>query len=58
MTNKKTVISRLLDEEAIEKLAQGVSSEGEVDQATADRMAKEIFDKLYDEELKKLLGGL
>lgn len=57
MTNKKmTLLAKILEEEKLHKMAQEAGGpEGEVvDQATADRLAQEIFDKLFDEELSKI----
>ncbi len=57
MTNKRMeLLAKFLEEENLHKMAQEVGNEpGEIDQATADRMAKDIFDKLFDEELNKIL---
>ena len=51
-----TLLAKILEEEQLHKMAQEVGAgEGqEVDQATADRLAKEIFDKLFDEEMSKI----
>jgi uncharacterized protein Yka (UPF0111/DUF47 family) len=58
MTNKKIeLLNKMLEAETLYKMAQEVGSgEGEVDQATADRLANEIFDKLFDDEFKRLMG--
>jgi hypothetical protein len=58
MVNKKlTLLAKILEEEQLHKMAQeaGVPEGEVVDEATADRLAQEIFNKLYDEELKKLI---
>jgi hypothetical protein len=44
------------EDEKILKIAQEVGAgEGEIDESTADNLAHQIFDQLFDEELKKLL---
>lgn len=58
MTNKRTTImDKILEQERLRKEAQEVEpASAEIDQATADKLAKEIFDTIFDEELKKLIG--
>jgi len=54
MTNKKiSILSKILEAEKIYKMAQEVGAgEKEIDQATADKLANDIFDQLFNDELK------
>ena len=58
MSSKRIdLLNKMLEAETLYKMAQEVGSgEGEVDQSTADRLANEIFDKLFDDEFKRLMG--
>jgi hypothetical protein len=58
MTVRQTILAKLIEDEQIKKMAQEVGAVGEkeIDQATADRLANEIFDKLFDEELKTVIN--
>jgi hypothetical protein len=58
MSSKRMqILAKIMEEEKLYKLAQEAgASMGEVDQATADRLAQEIADKLLQDELDKLLG--
>jgi len=54
-TKRMELLARMLEEQNLYKMAQEVASgPEEVDEATADRMAKDIFDQLFDAELQKL----
>jgi hypothetical protein len=59
MTNKRiSILSKLIENDKIIKIAQEVGSgEGEIDKTTADRLAEEVFDKLFDDELKRVIGS-
>lgn len=58
MTNeRKKVLSEIMENENLLKLAQELSNNAtEVDQATADQIANQIFEQIFDEELKKVLS--
>lgn len=58
MSSKRMqVLAKIMEEEKLFKLAQEAGANmGEVDKATADRLAEEIAAKLLQEELDKLLG--
>ena len=58
MSSKKIeLLNKMLEAETLYKMAEEVGSgESEVDQVTADRLANEIFDKLFDDEFKKLMS--
>lgn len=54
MSKTKTILNRLLEKEKLLKIAQEIEhNEGEVDKATADQMAEEIFSKLFDQALEE-----
>lgn len=54
MPKKISTLNKILEEEQILKMAQEVGQvQGEIDPATADRMAEEIFDKLFDQTLEE-----
>lgn len=56
MTIRKEILSQIIEESKIQKIAQEVGNQpGEIDKETADKLAEEIFDQLYKEELQKLL---
>lgn len=57
MTNKRLeVLAQIVEDEKIRKMAQEVGAGmDEVDQGTADKLAQDIFDKLFEEELAKLI---
>jgi hypothetical protein len=54
MTNRKTILSRLLEKKA--QIPETV--EPQIDKATADKMANEIFDKIFDDVYQKVLSEL
>ncbi len=62
MTNKKSLLDSLLEAERLHKLAQITGSEPtaepELDMTEADKMAQDIFDKLFDDELRNLISQL
>lgn len=63
MTNKKTILARLLELENLSKEAQisetvEQQAEPQIDKATADKMANEIFDKIFDEAYQKMISEL
>ena len=51
------LLSKIFEEQALRKMAQEAPVVDEVDKATADRLADDIFSKLFDNELTKLLGS-
>lgn len=56
MTKRIDILSQIMEETKIQKMAEEVGEQsGEIDQATADKLAQDIFDKLYEDELRKLL---
>lgn len=59
MPKKKTILAKLKEEEQIQKLAQ--QTEGSIDPATADKMAEDIFDQLFEQTMEEAgvnkLGG-
>jgi hypothetical protein len=57
MNNKKiSTLVKILEDEKILKMAQEVGAgSNEIDETTADNLAHQIFDQLFDEELKKLI---
>lgn len=57
MTNKRLeIIAEIIEEAQLRKMAQDVGNQpGEIDKATADKLAEDIFEQLYNEELQKLL---
>jgi len=56
MTKRMDTLSQIMEEAKIRKMAQEVGNQpGEIDQAQADKMAQDIFDQLFQEELQKLL---
>ena len=62
MSNKKSLLDSLLEAEQLYKQAQITGSEPtvepEVDPVAADKMAQDIFDKLFDDELRNLISQL
>jgi ribosomal protein L16 Arg81 hydroxylase len=56
MTKRLETLAQIIEEEKIRKMAQEVGDQpGEIGEAEADKLAQDIFDKLFDEELKNLL---
>lgn len=60
MSNKKiSILTRLLEQEKLSKEAQVLeNAEPQVDQNTADKMANEIFNKIFDDEYQKMINEL
>jgi len=56
--NKTLKTSEIIYRMILLKRAQETAPEQEVDQATADRLANEIFDKIYDQSYQKMLMEL
>ena len=52
MSDKKSILTKLVEEDKLKKQAD----DAEIDQTTADKLAKEIYEQIFDEELKKLVG--
>lgn len=49
MTNRRTkLLTKLAEAEKIRKMAEELGN-NDVDPATADQMAEQVFDKLFDE---------
>lgn len=56
MSKRLELLTKIAEEAKIRKMAQEAGAGlDEVDQSTADKLAKDIFDKLFEEELAKLL---
>ena len=56
MTSKRiSILNELI--EGLDKTAQE-TNESEVDKATSDRLANEIFNKIFDEAYQKMLSEL
>jgi hypothetical protein len=56
-----TILSKIIEQEELEKLGQQVEGEPVVDTVAADKLADDIFNQLFDQTmdeagLKKLLG--
>lgn len=59
MTNRKTILSRLLENKNLSKEAQMPETiEPQIDKATADKMANDIFDKIFDDVYQKVISEL
>jgi hypothetical protein len=57
MSRKMQLLTKLLEGEKMQKMAQDAGTGvPEVDQATADRLAEDIFNQLFDEEVNKLIN--
>ena len=56
-TKKISTLTKLLEEEQLYKMAQQIGNkEGEISQEEADKIAQEAYEKIFDEELKKIVG--
>ncbi len=57
MSKRLSILARILEEEAFSKMAQEATpTEGaEIDQATADKVALELYKKIFDAEWQKVL---
>lgn len=56
MSNRRLkLLTKILEEERLLKMAQDATLPNEIDQATADQMAEQIFDQLFDETVKEAL---
>jgi hypothetical protein len=54
MTKRLEILSQIMEDEKIRKMAQEIGTEV-VDQSAADKLATDIFDKLFNEEVQKLI---
>jgi hypothetical protein len=57
MNKRMKLLTKILEQEKLQRLAQAatVEGEGEVDPTTADQMAEQIFDQLFDQTVKDAL---
>jgi len=54
MNNKRmTLLTKMLEQEKLYKLAQEVGKDQIVDATTADKLADDIFDQLFDDVLNE-----
>lgn len=59
MSNRINVLSKILNEQIIKEAQEMIEQQTqnqEVDPATADQLAKDIFDKLFNEEMNKIFN--
>lgn len=58
MSNKRLeILAQIVEDEKIRKMAQEAGAgPDEVDQATADQLAQDIFEKLFNEEMNKIVS--
>lgn len=54
---RKNILTKILSDQKLQKEAQEtIAVENDIDQVSADKQAKEIYDNIFDEELQKLIG--
>lgn len=54
MSKRIDALNKILEQEKLLKMAQEVGQTiSEVDESTADRLAEEIFEKLFDQTLEE-----
>lgn len=52
-----TVLAKILEEEKLQKMAQEVGAgENNIDETTADKLAHDIFNQLFDDEINKIIN--
>ena len=54
MTKRKEILTQILEGEDLQKIAQEIAPEV-VDQSAADKAAADIFNQIFNEEMRKLL---
>ena len=55
-TKRNNLLLKIIKNYEIKKEAQENIVNSDIDQNTADKMAEEIFDTIFDEEIEKLIG--